>query len=75
MNGQLDSLALPSEGLSLKEYLADLEVSMINQALDAQDCVVARAADMLGMRRTTLVRENEKNTSFIGNEFYRERQF
>ncbi|NOI65551.1 sigma-54 dependent transcriptional regulator [Vibrio sp. 99-8-1] len=60
MNGQLDSLALPSEGLSLKEYLADLEVSMINQALDAQDCVVARAADMLGMRRTTLVEKMKK---------------
>lgn len=51
---------LPDEGIVLKEYLADLEVSMINQALDIQDGVVARAADMLGMRRTTLVEKIKK---------------
>lgn len=51
---------LPPEGVNLKELLADLEVNMINQALDAQDGVVARAADMLGMRRTTLVEKMKK---------------
>ena len=51
---------LPPEGINLKEMLADLEVSMINQALDAQAGVVARAADMLGMRRTTLVEKMRK---------------
>lgn len=52
--------ALPSEGINLKEMLAELEINMINQALDAQAGVVARAADMLGMRRTTLVEKMRK---------------
>ncbi|SDH52314.1 sigma-54 specific transcriptional regulator, flagellar regulatory protein A [Vibrio xiamenensis] len=52
--------ALPSEGINLKEMLAELEINMINQALDAQGGVVARAADMLGMRRTTLVEKMRK---------------
>lgn len=46
--------------MNLKEMLADLEVNMINQALEAQGGVVARAADMLGMRRTTLVEKMRK---------------
>ncbi|WP_375750902.1 sigma-54 dependent transcriptional regulator [Vibrio sp. HN007] len=54
------SNALPPEGVNLKELLADMEVNMISQALDAQDGVVARAADMLGMRRTTLVEKMKK---------------
>jgi sigma-54 specific flagellar transcriptional regulator A len=54
------STALPSEGLNLKEYISDLEVSLITQALDQQDWVVARAADTLGMRRTTLVEKMRK---------------
>ncbi len=50
----------PPEGLNLKEMLADLEVDMIKQALDARAGAVARAADMLGMRRTTLVEKMRK---------------
>lgn len=52
--------ALPPEGVNLKELLADLEVNMINQALEVQGGVVARAADLLGMRRTTLVEKMRK---------------
>ncbi|TKF22661.1 sigma-54-dependent Fis family transcriptional regulator [Vibrio genomosp. F6] len=52
--------SLPPEGVNLKELLADLEVNMISQALEAQGGVVARAADMLGMRRTTLVEKMRK---------------
>ncbi|MDF2153727.1 sigma-54 dependent transcriptional regulator [Vibrio sp. CAU 1672] len=52
--------ALPPEGVNLKELLADMEVNMISQALEAQGGVVARAADMLGMRRTTLVEKMRK---------------
>ena len=51
---------LPNDGLNLKEFLADLEVSMINQALDKNDWVVARSAELLGMRRTTLVEKMRK---------------
>ena len=51
---------LPADGLNLKEYLADLEVRLINQALDKNDWVVARSAELLGMRRTTLVEKMRK---------------
>lgn len=51
---------LPNDGLNLKEYLADLEVSLINQSLEKSDWVVARAAELLGMRRTTLVEKMRK---------------
>ncbi|MGB3727494.1 MAG: sigma-54 dependent transcriptional regulator [Glaciecola sp.] len=51
---------LPSDGVNLKEYLSDLEINLIKQALDQQDWVVARAADQLGMRRTTLVEKMRK---------------
>ena len=51
---------LPDDGLNLKEYLADLEVSLIIQALDKNDWVVARSAELLGMRRTTLVEKMRK---------------
>jgi len=51
---------LPSEGLVLKDYLADLEVSLITQSLERNDWVVARSAELLGMRRTTLVEKMRK---------------
>jgi sigma-54 specific flagellar transcriptional regulator A len=51
---------LPEHGLDLKQYLADLEVSLINQALERHDYVVARAADILSLRRTTLVEKMRK---------------
>ena len=57
---QNGTTSLPSEGLNLKEYISDLEVSLITQALDQNDWVVARAADTLGMRRTTLVEKMRK---------------
>jgi sigma-54 specific flagellar transcriptional regulator A len=51
---------LPKDGLDLKEYLAELELSFIQQALDDADGVVAHAATRLGMRRTTLVEKMRK---------------
>ncbi|MBQ4810444.1 sigma-54-dependent Fis family transcriptional regulator [Pseudoalteromonas luteoviolacea] len=51
---------LPDEGIELKDYLADLEVSLITQALERYDYVVARAAEILGVRRTTLVEKMKK---------------
>jgi len=58
LSGQLD--LLPDDGLDLKQFLADLEVSLINQALERHDFVVARAADILCLRRTTLVEKMRK---------------
>ncbi len=51
---------LPSEGLNLKDHLAELEISLISQSLAKHDYVVARAAETLGMRRTTLVEKMRK---------------
>lgn len=55
-----DASILPTEGLNLKDYLADLEISLITQSLTKHDYVVARAAETLGMRRTTLVEKMRK---------------
>jgi sigma-54 specific flagellar transcriptional regulator A len=46
---------LPSGGLDLKQYLAKIEQDMIHQALLESDGVVQRAAELLGVGRTTLV--------------------
>lgn len=51
---------LPEDGVNLKDMLAELEVDMIRQALDQGSGVVARAAELLGMRRTTLVEKMRK---------------
>ncbi len=51
---------LPPGGVNLKDLLAELEIDMIRQALEQQDNVVARAAEMLGIRRTTLVEKMRK---------------
>ncbi len=54
------SALLPVNGLNLKEYLAELECSLIEQALEDTNSVVARAADRLHIRRTTLVEKMRK---------------
>lgn len=46
---------LPPEGLDLREHLADIERTMIEQALESCEGVVAQAAELLQLRRTTLV--------------------
>lgn len=51
---------LPDAGLDLKEFLAELEVRFISQALERHDFIVARAAEVLGLRRTTLVEKMRK---------------
>lgn len=51
---------LPGAGLDLKEHLSQLEFSLIRQALEEADGVVAHAAKRLSMRRTTLVEKMKK---------------
>jgi sigma-54 specific flagellar transcriptional regulator A len=51
---------LPEDGLDLKDHLADIEVGLIRQALDATGGVVAHAARLLHMQRTTLVEKLRK---------------
>ena len=57
---QAGSGLLPNDGIELKDYLAELEISLITQALERYDYVVARAAEILGVRRTTLVEKMKK---------------
>ncbi len=51
---------LPLNGLDLKQYLANLEKDLIEQALNDSGGIVARAADRLNIRRTTLVEKMRK---------------
>ncbi|PCJ37036.1 MAG: sigma-54-dependent Fis family transcriptional regulator [Moraxellaceae bacterium] len=51
---------LPVSGIDLKEYLSNLECNLIRQALDDSNGVVARAAEKLRIRRTTLVEKMRK---------------
>lgn len=55
-----DIALLPECGIDLKEYIAGLEQSLIQQALDNTGGVVARAAEQLAIRRTTLVEKMRK---------------
>lgn len=54
------SVQLPEQGIDLKEYLNDLENELIRQALEECNGVVAHAAKLLNMRRTTLVEKLRK---------------
>ena len=47
-------------GIDLKDYLSNLERQLIQQALDEAGGVVARAAEKLRIRRTTLVEKVRK---------------
>ena len=51
---------LPAEGMNLKNKLVEFEIEMIRQAIDSQDGVVSHAAELLSMRRTTLVEKMKK---------------
>jgi len=55
-----ENLRLPPGGLDLRDYLSRQEISLITQALDEAGGVVAQAAGLLGMRRTTLVEKIRK---------------
>lgn len=52
--------SFPSAGFNLKQYLQDLEIHFILQALHLSSGVVQHAADLLKMRRTTLVEKMRK---------------
>lgn len=66
LSGGIDSVSsqgpslLSSDGMDLKSHLADLERSLMVQALEQTDWVVARAAKMLNLQRTTLVEKMRK---------------
>jgi sigma-54 specific flagellar transcriptional regulator A len=51
---------LPQQGVNLREIVSELEIRYIEAALARAEGVVARAADLLGLRRTTLVEKMKK---------------
>ncbi len=55
-----NTLLLPDQGIDLREYLTHLEQDLIQQALNDCAGVVARAAEKLQIRRTTLVEKMRK---------------
>lgn len=58
---QLSPMPLDSaEGIDLRNYLSSLEKSLIYQALENSDWVVAKAAKSLSLQRTTLVEKIRK---------------
>ncbi|WP_024459955.1 sigma-54 dependent transcriptional regulator [Marinimicrobium sp. LS-A18] len=66
LNGQAgyvsmnDTPLLPEQGIDLREYINNMERELIQQALNDCGGVVARAADRLSVRRTTLVEKMRK---------------
>jgi sigma-54 specific flagellar transcriptional regulator A len=50
----------PQSGMDLKEYLTNLEKSIIEKALENSDWIVAKAAKSLSLQRTTLVEKIKK---------------
>ncbi|PJJ99327.1 Fis family transcriptional regulator [Lysobacteraceae bacterium NML91-0213] len=51
---------LPEDGLDLRDHMAQIELRLIREALERSDGVVAHAAQLLGLRRTTLAEKLRK---------------
>ena len=51
---------LPRDGIDLRPHLASIERSLMTQALTQSEWVVARAAKLLNLQRTTLVEKMRK---------------
>ena len=54
------SLVVPTDGMDLKQYIDSIEKALIRDALDKTGFVVAQAAVLLMIRRTTLVEKMRK---------------
>lgn len=52
---------LPTEGFDLKSYISNIEINIIHEALNKSDGVIAHAAKVLGLRRTTLAEKMRKH--------------
>lgn len=55
-----DAFRLPSGGMNLKRHMEQVELNLIRQALERSRGVVASAARLLSLRRTTLVEKLRK---------------
>ena len=52
--------SLPADGVDLKSLLQELEQQYISQALEREGGVITRAAQLLGLQRTTLAEKMKK---------------
>lgn len=50
----------PIDGLDLKSYISNIEINIIQKALECSDGIIAHAAKSLGLRRTTLAEKMRK---------------
>jgi len=57
---EAEPVRLPEDGLDLREHMAQIELKLIREALERTQGVVAHAAQLLGLRRTTLVEKLRK---------------
>jgi len=55
------SFTLPANGMNLREHISRIESALIHQALERSHGVVTHAAQLLGLRRTTLVEKLRKH--------------
>ncbi len=58
--GDDDAPQLPEDGMDLRDHMARIELGLIREALERSDGVVAHAAQLLGLRRTTLAEKLRK---------------
>ena len=63
-----EPVSLPPDGLDLRQHIIDIESSLIHSALEDANGVVAHAAALLKMRRTTLVEKMRKYNIRRGDE-------
>ncbi len=63
-------MSLPDEGLNLKQFLSDLEESLIKQALEKTSGNKNQASKLLKMNRTTLIEKMKKKN--IIEHFHRQ---
>jgi len=61
-------VSLPAGGLDLRQHIAEIENELIRQALQQSGGVVAHAAPLLGLRRTTLLEKLRKYGIGRGSE-------
>ena len=60
-NIETPQFCFPVEGFDLKEYISNIEIKIIQDALNNTGGVVAHAAKTLGIRRTTLAEKMRKH--------------
>jgi len=61
INANAPQINFPAEGFDLKTYIANIEIKIIQDALNNTDGVIAQAAKLLGLRRTTLAEKMRKH--------------